>query len=569
MITGGEARLRGGNAVKIRARVSGLDHLLSVPGGLWHAPTPRSAGATRLGVGATMSNGPTIFGDHDGRFPQLDEDARYLTYKAYRQAYSTAEIIADSGEHYSECLSGYASAMLTFTIWFGSLQIRHVWSEWHCKPTERLIESRHPPKRSFVGPVTLKIVDLAKPPVHVLKNGGFRETSPTLEREFVSLATTALRLASKHDEDADLEMRAAATRGDGQPSAEWQKLAVQQIRAVLETVKRMSMTLHQIVEVAGMSEEDQRTDVALLFSDSAPVKQEEQDEVGIAKWQGNATQTEIGSLDQLRWEKLQAARDKIPATGISAEGRPYATECADVFQAFAEWFGNQESPATYVSRRSYVTWLRFSIDSFRGLSALIDWISFHRSADFADKLQDEIEKLAIEVSAHNEEVVHERHDPIGDDGWERPEPHWTLVEQIDSVVLRAIRLSEKIRRVAVWIDSEASRGNAKATVQGHFETPFKEFGDDYSWAQWGNERFTFTPNQAKIIRLLVEDHRSGGDGLTEEHLQNVTGVHRVDNTFREKGGRVRGFAQAWGKMIIRDKDREGVIRYIPADCAQK
>lgn len=72
------------------------------------------------------------------------------------------------------------------------------------------------------------------------------------------------------------------------------------------------------------------------------------------------------------------------------------------------------------------------------------------------------------------------------------------------------------------------------------ELAARDIASDQSWVRWDGESFTFEGAiQRKVVQLLWDDYRKGGQGLTNEFLQARAGSgarrFRLDSLFRLKG----------------------------------
>jgi hypothetical protein len=83
--------------------------------------------------------------------------------------------------------------------------------------------------------------------------------------------------------------------------------------------------------------------------------------------------------------------------------------------------------------------------------------------------------------------------------------------------------------------------------------PATSHSPDFRSYVWGQERYSFTPNQAAMVRVLQEAHDAGAPDVGHDTLLEAAG---------SEGGRVREVFRghpAWGNLIVRG-DTKGTLR---------
>ena len=118
-------------------------------------------------------------------------------------------------------------------------------------------------------------------------------------------------------------------------------------------------------------------------------------------------------------------------------------------------------------------------------------------------------------------------------------PVWSIHVEDDAIVYRLTPLGIHAVRELLACDEQLPSDGSEISGQ-----PVFKHSSDFRSVCWGAQQFAFTPTQAPIVKLLVENWQNGTPDVGSEYLlENVDSPQsRLVDVFRN--------CKAWGTMII-------------------
>lgn len=189
-------------------------------------------------------------------------------------------------------------------------------------------------------------------------------------------------------------------------------------------------------------------------------------------------------------------------------------------------------------------------------AVLAEWLDAAKEAkqallDAALSLAEALEAAGLDASG----VLAVRHAADTGDGLPGVERLWPDLEvSLRRIGLRAGVAAEQHDRGPLGFTPPPApkKPEADKVAAGHGGDQQARHSPDFRSVFWFGERYSFTGNQAKCVRILWEAWEnetpdvSGAFILEELDIQDSSG--RLDQVFRNPGG--KGYHPAWGTMIV-------------------